>query len=131
LLHRFSARVSPNNTDNDFLYGESANDFDDSGPSLPIILISAAAGIAGGVIGLYVTYIALGWDLPTSVFVAVLCASAGLGVSGAGLTALTGTRSATANIVMSCGLILIALVFLSLCMISGAVVATLFVLFGG
>ncbi len=108
------------------------SDFDDSrGPSLPIILISAAAGIAGGVIGLYITYIVLGWELPAGVFVAVLCASAGLGVSGAGLTALTGARAATANIAMSCALILISVVFLSLCMLSGAIVATLLVLFGG
>ena len=116
--------------DNDFPYDDRESDFDDSGPSLPIILISAAAGIAGGVIGLYITYNVLGWDLPASVFVAVLCASAGLGVSGASLTALTGTKAAAANIAMSCALILVSLVFLSLCMLSGAIVATLLVLFG-
>lgn len=131
MSRKISARVSPDDTGNDFLYEEIESDFDDSGPSLPIILISAAAGIASGVIGLYITYIVLGWDLPVSVFVAVLCASAGLGVSGATLTALTETKAATANIAMSCGLILISLVFLSLCMLSGAIVATLLVLLGG
>lgn len=105
--------------------------FDNSGPSLPIILISAAFGIAGGVIGLYITYAVLGWELPASVFVAVLCASVGLGVSGAGLTALTGTRAAVANIVMSCGLIMISLVFLGLCMVVGALAATVIVIYGG
>lgn len=131
MSREFSVRISPNDTDNDLLFDERESDFDDSGPSLPIILISAAAGIAGGVIGLYITYIVLGWELPAGVFVAVLCASAGLGVSGAGLTALTGARAATANIAMSCALILISVVFLSLCMLSGAIVATLLVLFGG
>ena len=122
--------MSPDDLDNDFPYDDRESGFDDSGPSLPIILISAAAGIAGGVIGLYITYIALGWDLPASGVVAVLCASVGLGVSGASLTALTGTKAATANIAMSCALILASLVFLSLCMLSGAIVATLLVLFG-
>jgi hypothetical protein len=131
LSREFSVRVSPNDTDNDLLFDERESDFDDSGPSLPIILISAAAGIAGGVIGLYITYIVLGWELPAGVFVAVLCASAGLGVSGASLTALTGARAATANIAMSCALILISVVFLGLCMLSGAIVATLLVIFGG
>ena len=130
MYREFSARMSPDDLDNDFPYDDRESGFDDSGPSLPIILISAAAGIAGGVIGLYITYIALGWELPASVFVAVLCASVGLGVSGASLTALTGTKAATANIAMSCALILASLVFLSLCMLSGAIVATLLVLFG-
>lgn len=131
MSQHFSARVPPNDTESDFPYRDLENEFDDSGPSLPIILISAAAGIAGGVIGLYVTYTVLGWELPAGVFVAVLCASIGLGVTGAGLTALTGARAAVANIVMSCGLILISLVFLSLCMLVGALTATLVVIFGG
>lgn len=129
-----SARFSPEDTDREFPYDDtdSGTDsgFDDSGPSLPIILISAAFGIAGGVIGLYVPYTVLGWALPASVFIAVLCASAGLGVSGAGLTLLTGTRAALANIAMSCGLIVISLVFLSLCMLIGALTATLLMLYG-
>ncbi|MFO7635006.1 MAG: hypothetical protein R6W76_20835 [Caldilinea sp.] len=131
LSREFSARFSPDDTDDDFPYDDRENGFDDSGPSLPIILISAAAGIAGGVVGLYVTYTVLGWELPAGVFIAVLCASIGLGVSGAGLTALTGTRAAVANIAMSCGLIMISLVFLGLCMLIGALVATLVVIFGG
>jgi len=104
---------------------------DDAGPSLPIILISAAAGLAGGVIGLYLTYTVLGWDLAASVFVAVLCASLALGIVGASLSALAGTRAAAANIAMSCGLIVVSLAFLSLCTLSGALVATLIVFFGG
>jgi hypothetical protein len=131
LFQDSSARISPEDTGREFPYEDDTDSgFDDSGPSLPIILISAAFGIAGGVIGLYVPYTALGWALPVSVFIAVLCASAGLGVSGAGLTLLTGTRAALANIAMSCGLIVISLVFLSLCMLIGALTATLLMLYG-
>jgi hypothetical protein len=126
-----STRFSPDDPNRNVLQDDVDLGFDNSGPSLPIILISAAFGIAGGVIGLYVPYTVLGWELSASVFVAVLCASAGLGVSGAGLTLLTGTRAAVANIVMSCGLIVISLVFLGLCMLVGALAATLIVLYGG
>lgn len=82
-------------------------------------------------VGLYGTYTVLGWELPASVFVAVLCASAALGVSGAGLTSLTGARAGTANIAMSCGLILVSIVFLGLCMLLGALAATVIVLSSG
>ncbi|HAJ35313.1 MAG TPA: hypothetical protein DCL15_06425 [Chloroflexi bacterium] len=126
-----SARFSPDDSNRAALQDDADLGFDNSGPSLPIILISAAFGIAGGVIGLYVTYTVLGWELPASVFVAVLCASAGLGISGAGLTVLTGTRAAMANIVMSCGLIVLSLVFLGLCMVVGALAATVIVIYGG
>ncbi len=129
LFRQFSVRTSPEDTDADSPYEDILDGFDDSGPSLPIILISAAAGIAGGVIGLYIPYIVLQWDLPVSVFVAVLCASAGLGATGAGLTALTGDRAATANIAMSCALIVISAAFLGFCVLVGALVATLIVLF--
>ncbi len=120
-----SARNSPDELDNESPYDDFEAAFDDSGPSLPIILISAACGVAFGVIGLYLTYTVAGWELPASVFVAGLAASAGLGIAGAGLTSLTGSRAAVANISMSCGLIAISLVFLGLCMLVGALAATL------
>ncbi len=120
-----SARNSPDELDNGSPYDDFEADLDDTGPSLPIILISAACGVAFGVIGLYLTYTVSGWDLPISVFVAALGASAGLGIAGAGLTSLSGSRAAVANITMSCGLIVISLVFLGLCMLVGALAATL------
>jgi hypothetical protein len=43
---------------------------------------------------------------------------------------LTGTRAAVANIVMSCGLIVISLVFLGLCMVVGALAATMIMIYG-
>lgn len=131
MFQNSSARISPDEPSSDFLYDDRELGFDNSGPSLPIILISAAFGIAAGVIGLYVTYTVLQWDLPLSTFLAVLCGSAALGISGAGLTVLTGTRAGFANIAMSCGLIVISLVCLGLCMLLGALAATLLVIFGG
>jgi len=125
LSRDLSARNSPDELDNESPYDDFEAAFDDSGPSLPIILISAACGVAFGVIGLYLTYTVAGWELPASVFVAGLAASAGLGIAGAGLTSLTGSRAAVANISMSCGLIAISLVFLGLCMLVGALAATL------
>jgi hypothetical protein len=106
-------------------YEEYELEVDETRPSLPIILISAACGIAGGVVGLYVTRIGLRWELPPSVFVAVLGLSLGLGTAGAGLSLLTGSRAAIANIVFSCGLIGASLVFFALCSLAGALGATL------
>ncbi|GIV71557.1 MULTISPECIES: hypothetical protein [Caldilinea] len=131
MFRRFFVCASPDDTDADFPQEDILDGFDDSGPSLPIILISAAAGVAGGVIGLYIPYIVLRWGLPASVFVAVFCACVGLGATGAGLTALTGDRAATVNIAMSCGLIVISFAFLGFCMVVGALVATLIVILGG
>ena len=121
----FSARNSPDEMGDSFAHDDLDANFDDTGPSLPIILISAACGVALGIVGLYLTYTVAGWDLPASVFVAALGASAGLGSAGAGLTSLTGSRAAVANITMSCGLIVISLAFLGLCMLVGALAATL------
>ena len=88
----FSARSSPQRPD-DFIPPDDdyAVELEETRPSLPIILISSACGIAGGVVGLYVTYAALGWAIQASVFVAVLGMSLGLGAAGAGLSALTGS----------------------------------------
>jgi hypothetical protein len=106
-------------------FDEYGLEVEETRPSLPIILISAACGIAAGVVGLYVTRMWLRWDVQPSVFVAVLGLSLGLGMSGAGLSALTGSRAAIANIVFSCGLIGASLVFFALCSLVGALGATL------
>ncbi len=97
----------------------------DARPSLSIILLSAAMGIVGAVVGLYVTYTVLGWELPPSVFVAVLGLSLGLGSTGAALSALTGGGATLQNISYSCGLIALAALFLGGCMLVGALAATL------
>ena len=97
----------------------------DARPSLPIILLSAAMGIAGAVVSLYVTYTVLGWEIQPSVFVTILGLSLGLGVTGASLSALTGGGATLQNIAYSCGLIALAALFLGGCMLVGALAATL------
>jgi hypothetical protein len=123
-----SARYSPDTPDISAPYAEYAEyavEDHDTGPSLPIILISAACGIAGGIVALYITYSALAWDVPVSVFFAVLGMSLGLGATGATLSMLTGSKAAIANIVFSCGLVAATAAFFGLCMLVGALGATL------
>ncbi len=126
MAQNFSADTPPTGQDEPFLsYAEYELEVEETRPSLPIILISAACGIAGGVVGLYVTRIWLRWELQPSVFVAVLGLCLGLGAAGAGLSLLTSARAAIANIVFSCGLIVASLLFFALCSLVGAVGATL------
>jgi hypothetical protein len=94
-------------------------------PSLPIILFSAASGVAGGVIGLFITYRWLQWGIELSAGVATLVLLMSLGISGALLSAATGSRAAPVNILFSCGLILLALFFLAICLVGGALIGTL------
>lgn len=96
-------------------------------PSLPIILFSAASGISGGVIGLFISYRWLQWGVELSAGLATLALLFSLGVSGALLSALTGSRAAPVNILFSCGVILLAIFFLALCLLVGALVATVLV----
>jgi hypothetical protein len=102
-------------------------EWDETGaaPSLPIILFSAAGGVAGGVLTLYVAYgrLALGPEL--SAGLATLGLLVSLGLSGAALSAATGSRAAPVNILFSCGVILLMLIFLGLCLLIGALAGTL------
>jgi len=101
------------------------DDEDSYAPSLPIILLSAACGLAGGIIGLYVTVRVLQWNIQVSMALATLIVLFGLGTVSWILSALTGSRAFWTNIGFSCGLILISLLFFGLCLVSGALVATL------
>lgn len=92
-------------------------------PSLPIILLSAASAIAGGVIALYLAYREFALSLEVSAAVATFVASVAMGVTGATFSALTGSRSAASNIAFSCGLILISLLFMGICALVGAAAA--------
>lgn len=98
--------------------------------SLPIILMSAASGIAGGVIGLYIAYIVLDLNVQLSAAVATLSLCSALGITGAGLTALAGSRAVSGNLALSCGVILLTLVFFGFCMLAGAAAATLVLTWG-
>lgn len=95
------------------------------GPSLPIILISAASGIAAGVLGLYVAYIVLDLSVQLSAAVATLSLCVALGISGSFFSSLTGSRAAIGNIALSCGVVLLVTIFFSLCTLTGAIFASL------
>lgn len=112
---------------------ELLGEFDDgdTGPSLPIILLSAASALASGIIALYITYRLLGVAIELSAGIATLGASIALGVTGAGLSILTGSRAAMSNIAFSCGLIVISGLFLGICTLMGAVMALLLTMMGG
>lgn len=112
---------------------ELLGEFDDgnTGPSLPIILLSAASALAGGIITLYITYRLLGIAIELSAGIATLAASMALGVTGAGLSIITGSRAAMSNIAFSCGLIVISGLFLGICTLLGAVMALLLTMMGG
>jgi hypothetical protein len=96
-------------------------------PSLPVILFSAACGVGGGVIGLYIGYVMLGWSIELTAALGTLALLVSLGASGALLTALTGSRAAPANILFSCGLILLSFLFLAVCAVLGALVGVLLI----
>lgn len=92
-------------------------------PSLPIILLSAASAIAGGVIALYLAYREFALSIELSAAIATFVASVAMGVTGATFSALTGSRAAASNIAFSCGLILISLLFMGICALVGAAAA--------
>jgi hypothetical protein len=96
-------------------------------PSLPIILFSSASGVASAVIALFISYKWLQWGIELSAGLATLALLFGLGFSGAILSAATGSRAAPVNILFSCGLILLAIFFLALCLLGGALFSTVFV----
>jgi hypothetical protein len=96
-----------------------------TGPSLPIVLISAACGVAGGIFGLYISYGLLGLGPAVSAGAATVALLFCLGGSGAVLTAVMGARGALVNILFSCSLIVLVLLFMAMCMVVGAMLATL------
>ncbi len=103
----------------------------DTGPSLPIILLSAASAIAAGITSLYISYRLLEFGIELSAGIATFCASMALGITGAGLSLLSGSRAAMGNIAFSCGLIVISLLFLGVCTLLGAIMALVITLLSG
>ncbi len=99
----------------------------DRRPSLPVILISAASGIAAGCFGLYLGYVVFHWTAAVSAGLAALCMLFGLGISGAVLTVVSGQRNAFINMAFSCTLILLVVLFMTMCATVGAIIATLIV----
>ena len=94
-------------------------------PSLPIILFSAACGLAASVLAFFLAYRVFFFNLPISAALATLALCFTLGIVGAGLSILTGSRAAISNVIFGCGVILAMLLFFALCTLAGAVAATL------
>ncbi|HMN28751.1 MAG TPA: hypothetical protein PKE45_11430, partial [Caldilineaceae bacterium] len=90
-----------------------------AGPSLPIILFSAACGIGAGVIIFYVAYRMLFMSLPLSAGVATLFLLGTLSLVAGLLSALTRSNP-VANIVFGCGLIALTATFFAFCSLVGA-----------
>jgi hypothetical protein len=88
-------------------------------PSLPVILFSAACGVAGGIIAFYFAYRTFGLPVEWSAGIGTLGLLFALGVSGAALSAALGSRAAPSNILFSCGLIVLALLFFTFCALVG------------
>lgn len=95
-----------------------------AGPSLPIILMSAACGIGAGIIVFYIAYRMLILSLPLSAGIATLCLLGVLSVTAGGLSALTGS-SPLLNITFGCGLIVLTVLFFGFCSLVGALAAAL------
>jgi hypothetical protein len=99
-----------------------------AGPSLPIILFSAACGVGAGVIVFYIAYRMLMLSLPLSAGITTLLLLAVLSVVAGGLSALARSNP-MANIVFGCGLIVLTVSFFGFCSLVGAFAAILLVNF--
>jgi hypothetical protein len=95
-----------------------------TGPSLPIILFSAACGIGAGVIIFYVAYRMLIMSLPLSAGVTTLFLLGTLSLVAGVLSVLT-RSSPLANIIFGCGLIILVVAFFIFCSLVGALAAAL------
>ena len=116
-----------NGTDITFLQALDEVDDHDEGPSLPVILFSTVSGISCGVIALYVGFSMLALSIELTAAMATLGLLCGMGVSGAIVSAVTGARHAATNMLFSCGAIVFVLLFMSVCMVFGAISATLLI----
>lgn len=101
------------------------------GPSLPVILFGAACGVAAGVVALYIGYEFIRLALPVSAALATLMALFVLAAVAAGFTRALGSNAYAANIGLSCGLLILSALFLSVCVLCGAFIAAILAATGG
>ncbi|OUC08114.1 hypothetical protein RY27_10935 [Litorilinea aerophila] len=94
-------------------------------PSLLVVLGSALAGIAGGVLSLYVVYGLFRWPIELSVGAATFALLMALLISGVILSALVDSRALAANLLFSCSLVVAVLLFFTCCILAGALAAVL------
>lgn len=102
-----------------------------SAPSLPIILFSAAAGLAAAISIFFVAWEIIALRLEWSVVLSVLALCFALGGSGALLSAATRSRAALPNIGFSCALIVLAFIFFAFCLLAGALGGTFLITLSG
>ena len=115
-------------SDSDFSY--SGNEERDVSPSLPIILLSAACGLGVGMLGFYLGYSILHLGVSWSAAIATFGLLGGVAVVAGVLTVASRSQALLSNIGFSCGLIVMSMLFLGLCTLVGAIVATLVLILG-
>lgn len=121
------------NRDNSSLLPPNLSEFElphyrDSAPSAPIILLGAAAGLLCGMIGFYVSYQIIGIGIELTTAVALIALFIGLTVSSIGLSSLASSSALMSNLAFSCGLVVLSVLFFGLCIVSGALGATILML---
>ena len=99
-----------------------------AGPSLPIILFSAASGIGAGIIAFYITHRLLLLNPPLSAGLATLSMLGTLGLTSGGLSVLI-RANPLVNIGFSCGLLVLVVAFFGFCSLVGALAAALVLAF--
>lgn len=96
-------------------------------PSLPVVLFSAGFGLSAAILGFFLAYGVVHLRIELAVGLATLFLCFAIGISGAILSQATGSRAALPNIGLSCGLVVLSLLFLGLCVFVGALVATMLI----
>lgn len=97
-------------------------------PSAPIILLSAAAGLLFGMIAFYLAYQLLWLRAEIATGISLIALFIGLAITSIGLSNLTHSTAMVSNLTFSCGLILLSVLFFGLCIVTGALGATVLLL---
>lgn len=93
-------------------------------PSLPIIFISAACGIAASIFGFYLAYTMGHLSAQISAALATLSLLAALSGSAAWLSGLNESHDALANISFSCAFVVLVLLLFGGCALAGSLLAS-------
>lgn len=100
----------------------------DPTPSIPIILLSSAFGLVCGMIGLFLSYGVVGFGVEWSVAACMISTFVGLAVSSIGLSILSESSAYLGNLLFGCGLIVLSVLFFTLCTVAGALASAIILL---
>lgn len=100
----------------------------DQSPSAPIILLSAAVGLLVGMITFYISYQLLWLRIEVTTGISLVMLFIGLAITSIGLSSLSRSEAVMSNLAFSCGLILLSVLFFGLCIVTGALGATILLL---